>query len=99
MNESACVPLLRDRRLWLLLLASLLAIALGFFAIPDRPAIAFVSRTGFWFVLIAFAIFVRALWQTLQGDLRSLRWRSLDWTSVAVVIAGGVVLLVHEAFG
>jgi hypothetical protein len=99
MNGSLGAPALRDRRLWLLLLSTALAIVLGFYAIPDRPAITFVSNAGFWFVLVAFGIFLHALGQTFAADLRALRWRTLDWVSIGVVSLGTVVLLVHERFG
>ncbi|MEY4940989.1 MAG: hypothetical protein RIQ93_2724, partial [Verrucomicrobiota bacterium] len=99
MIGTAFAPCFRDRRLWWLMLTAILAVVLGFFAIPDRPAITFVSRTGFWLVLAAFALFVRALGQNFGPALRELRGGKIDWASVAVVTAGGLVLLVHETFG
>ncbi len=99
MKGPDVAPLLRDRRLWLLLLSAFVAFVLGFIAIPDRPAITFVAYTGFWLVLVAFGLFVRALWQTFQPDFAGWKWRNVDWVSVAVVGLGGVILLVHESFG
>ena len=99
MNGSSLAPLLRDRRVWLLLLATMLAAILGFFAIPDQAAIVFVSRTGFWFVLLAFGLFLRALWLTYRDEFGAFHWRTLDWPSVAIIALGGTVLLVHETFG
>lgn len=99
MNGPSLVPLLRDRRVWLLLCAAALALVLGFVAIPDQLAIVFVSQTGFWFVLLAFVLFLRALFETYREELRAWRWRTVDWASVAVVALGGTVLLVHETFG
>lgn len=86
-------------KLWLLLASSIAAVVLGFFAIPDQPAIVFVSRAGFWLVLVAFGIFVYALGRSFGPTLREFRWRTLDKASVVVVTLGGVVLLVHETFG
>jgi hypothetical protein len=91
--------LVRNARLGLLVLASFAALLLGFVLIPDRPAITFVSRTGYWFVLVAFVIFVGALWQSFREEILSLRWRRIDWISVVVVGLGGIVLMVHETFG
>lgn len=99
MNRPFLAPFISDRRIWLLLLSVVLSIVLGFLAIPDLAAIKFVSNAGFWFVLVAFGLFLHALWQTLGGAVRALRWRSVDWVSVGVVALGGTILLVHETFG
>ncbi|HWA85427.1 MAG TPA: hypothetical protein VG710_04335 [Opitutus sp.] len=88
-----------DKRVWLLVLSGVLAILLGFYSIPGTAAILFVSKTGYWFVLASFVLFVRALWRTLGEHMRGLRWRSVDWGSAAIIGLGGLVLLVHETFG
>lgn len=73
-----------DRRFWLLLLTSLLAVALAFFAIPDAQALALVSYAGFWFVLVAFAIWIWSLWRSFGSELRALRAANLDCASIAL---------------
>lgn len=97
--SSSLSFLTSDRRIWLFALLAALAVELGFFALRGEVAIVFVSRAGYWFVLAAFVLFCRALWQTFREDVRALRWRKVDWASAAVVGLGGVVLLVHETFG
>jgi hypothetical protein len=99
MSHRFPASLVSDRRCWWFVAAAAAAVALGFIAIPDKPAIALVSKTGFWFVLVAFVIWVWALWRTFAPDLRALSWRTFDWASAAVVGLGGTVLLVHESFG
>ncbi len=99
MNGPVYGQLLRDRRLWLLLLSAVVAFLLGFIVIPDRPAIQLVARAGYWLVLVAFGLFSFALWQTFRSELSQVRARDLDKTSLAVVGLGTVVLLVHETFG
>ena len=99
MNSPLPAALLVDRRCWLLMLAAALAGVLGLFAVPDALVIGLVSRTGFWFVLVTFAIWVWALGSTFVSDLRSWRWRDADWVSVAVVLLAGGLLLAHERFG
>jgi hypothetical protein len=99
MNQPPLSFIVSDKRLWLFVLSGALAVVLGFFAIEGEPAIIFVSKTGYWFVLAAFVLFLRALWLTFRDDLRALRFRDFDWASAAVVALGGVVLLVHETFG
>jgi len=99
MNPPVFPALLSDRRIWLFLLSGALAVVLGFFAIPAGRAITLVSETGYWFELVAFALFLRALWLTFREDLQALPWRKPDWLSVALIAVAGVVLLVHETFG
>lgn len=99
MNQPAFPALLNDKRVWLFLLCGVLAVVLGFYAIPGVAAITLVSNTGYWFELAAFLLFLQALWLSFRDDLRALRWRELDWASVAVVGLAGIVLLVHETFG
>lgn len=99
MTQAPFPALLSDRRCWLFSLTALLAIVLAFIAIPDHAAIRLVSKLGFWFVLAAFLLWLRALVQTFAPELKGWRWQSVDWASVLVVTVGGVVLLVHESFG
>ncbi|MEO6874879.1 MAG: glycosyltransferase family 39 protein [Opitutaceae bacterium] len=99
MTQPASLALFNDKRVWLFLLSGALAVVLGFYAVPAAEAINLVSKTGYWFELVAFALFLRALWLTFRDDLRSLRWRQLDWASVVVIALAGIVLLVHETFG
>ncbi len=99
MTPSAFSFLLSDKRFWLFLLSGVVAVVLGFFAIPGTMAIVFVSDAGYWFELAAFILFVWALWRTFREDLAALRWATVDWASVAVVGVSGLVLLVHETFG
>lgn len=99
MNFSSLPQWAKNCRLWLFLLSALIAAALGFVVLSDNAAIIFVSRAGFWLVLVAFALFLRGLWVTCRDDLLAWRWRTFDWASVGVVALGGTVLLVHESFG
>ena len=98
-RSSPSPSLAGDKRVWLLLLVGLLAAVLGLYAIPGRSAIAFVSETGYWFVLAAFALFLRALWQTFGPQLRAWRAWKWDWPSLALTGLAGIILLVHESFG
>ena len=102
MNSPSLAPALADRRVWLFALVAALSAFTGFYAIPDARALGIVTNAGYWCVLAAFILFVRALWGTFRGDLAGLGgggWRRLDWASFAVVALGGTVLLVHESFG
>ena len=101
MNGPSLAPALADRRVWLFAMVAGLSAIAGFYAIPDRMALGIVTNTGYWCVLAAFVLFVRALWRTFRADLASMAsgWRRLDWVSFAVVALGGTVLIVHESFG
>ena len=102
MNGPSFAPVLADRRVWMFALVGALSAATGFYLIPDRLALGIVTNTGYWCVLAAFVLFVRALWRAFGADVASAwraRPRRLDWTSAAVVALGGTVLIVHESFG
>jgi hypothetical protein len=99
MNGPSFAPVFADRRVWLFALVGALSALTGFYAVPNGMALGIVTHAGYWCILAAFALFVRALWQTFRGDLAGARWRGLDWASVAVVGVGGLVLIVHESFG
>lgn len=102
MNASSLASLLADRRLWFFALVSVLAGLTGFVFVPDRLALEVVTDAGYWCVLAAFLLFVWELRRTLADDVTRLRGeglRGFDWTSFAVVVAGGTILIVHEAFG
>ena len=102
MNGPSFSPVLADRRVWLFATVAALSAFAGFYAIPNRMALGIVTSTGYWCVLAAFILFVRALWRTFRAELAGLRdagWRRLDWVSFAVVALGGTVLIVHESFG
>jgi hypothetical protein len=102
MNGPSFAPILKDRRVWLFVGISAVSAALGFKLIPDSKALDIVDSTGYWFVLAAFVLFVRALWQAYAPDLAQVRKAgagAFDWASLAVVGLGGLVLIVHESFG
>ena len=69
----------RDRRCQLLGLTVMLAVVLAFFAVPDKQAITLVSHFGYWCVLMAFVLWLRALGQTLAADVGKWCWRTIDW--------------------
>lgn len=102
MNSPSFAPVLSDRRVWLFALVSVLAGATGFRLIPDRMALGLVTDVGYWSILAAFVLFLRALWGTFGARLSGMRMEDLrrfDWASVVVVALGGTVLIVHESFG
>jgi hypothetical protein len=102
MNGQTHAPILAHRRLWLFALISAVSAAIGFILVPNRLVTEVVTNTGYWCVLAAFVLFMRALWCTYRGDLAAVRAsgvRGFDWATLAVVGLGGTVLIVHESFG
>ncbi len=102
MNAPSFLPVLSDRRLWVFVLIAAVAGATGFILVPDRLALGVVTVAGYWCVLAAFLLFVRALWQTFGVELARVREagaRRFDWASLVVVALGGTILIVHESFG
>ncbi len=102
MNGSSLAPVLRDRSFWLFAVIAAVSVATGGFLVPNKDVLAIVTNTGYWCVLAAFVLFVRALWLEFRGDLMAVRdagFKGFDWASLAVVGLGGLVLIVHESPG
>jgi hypothetical protein len=99
MASFSVASLTADRRVGILVLSAIGAAGLAFLAVPDTWAIKVVSHTGYWCVLAAFILWLRALAQSWAPEIRAMDWRQIDWVSGAVVALGGLVLLVHEPYG
>lgn len=91
--------LLRESRLRWLLLSAALAVAAGFWAVPDRHAITVVSHAGYWMVLAGFAGWIWSLVTIFRGDSVRTQGFQPDRVGVILVACAGLVLLVHERFG
>jgi len=89
-----------DRRLALLALTGILALVLGFFSLNPDQSLAAVIHGGYWAMLVLTVLFAWSLakvgrsafpgWEAIRAAPR--------WPAVLVLV-GGVVLLVHEAYG
>jgi len=90
---------LKDRKLQAVIGSALLAVLLGFVAIPDEAGLRLVIYGGYWVILVTVAVFAWALWRSLRttGSLLPATKRE-RWTWLAVAAAAGL-LLVHEAYG
>ncbi|HVU32616.1 MAG TPA: glycosyltransferase family 39 protein [Opitutaceae bacterium] len=91
--------LLRDRRLWLIVLLSALAFVVSRFAISGSTAISWVVNGGYWAILAATVLFARALWFSLREDFRGWRFRREHGAVLALVAVCGGLLLAHERYG
>jgi len=89
-----------DRRLLLLGLVGLLAIALGFFALPATTALAVVTYCGYWAILGTAIWFGWSLYRLVREDRPLVDWRKKYPPGVLLLIFGcGMILLVHEQYG
>ena len=89
-----------DRRLQIFALVALVAVILGFVAIPPDRALALMTIGGYWALLGTFSWFVWSLWRLVRADQwRPARPAAWDWKIIALVAGCGVVLLVHESYG
>ncbi|MES1168806.1 MAG: hypothetical protein ABUL61_06515, partial [Oleiharenicola lentus] len=89
-----------DRRLQIFALVALVAVILGFVAIPPDRALALMTIGGYWALLGTFSWFVWSLWRLARADQwRPARPAAWDWKIIALVAGCGVVLLVHESYG
>ncbi len=89
-----------DRRLQLLVLVALLAIALGFFTFSANSALAIMTMGGYWVMLGTAAWFVWSLWRLAK---ESPPWTEFTgptaWRIPVLLLVCGLVLLVHESYG
>ena len=99
MTGQSLAPIVTERRFWLFGAVAALTVAVGFKLVPDKYALSVVSNAGYWFVLVAFILFLTSLWRSFGASIRALSIRSVDWVTVAVIAVSGTVLLVHESFG
>lgn len=90
---------LKDRKLQAVIGSALLAVLLGFVAIPDDTGLRLVIYGGYWVILGTVVVFAWALWRSLRvaGPVLPATKRE-RWTWLAVAAAAGL-LLVHEAYG
>ena len=90
----------KDRRLWLLALNALLAIALGFFTFTTDQSLRIIIHGGYWALLVISALYCRALFCVLEPmSPRWAEWRKAPRWPAALILAGTVLLLVHETYG
>src|SRR6187549_3248206 len=89
-----------DRRLQIIALAALVAVILGFVAIPPDRALALMIGWGYWAMLGTVGWFLWSLWRLARAD----GWKpgppaAGAWKIPALIVACGFVLLVHERYG
>lgn len=82
-------------------LNALLAVVLGFVAIPAERALELIRHYGYWAVLLVFVLFV---WSVVRVFRRAEwgAWRpreAADWGGFASIAGGWWMLLAHESFG
>lgn len=91
--------LLRERKVQWALLAAVVAVVLGFWAIPTDAGLRLVIYGGYWMILLTVALFVWALWRSIRPSWALGRGQPGERWPWAVVAACTVVLIVHEAYG
>lgn len=85
---------IKDRRLWLLVLFSLLLLVFGRFSLPDTTALAWVKFTGYWFMLALLVAGVTALWRFFRA-LPETSWGF--WRNWRLWLLLGLVTVVWHA--
>ncbi|MDI1335412.1 MAG: glycosyltransferase family 39 protein [Lacunisphaera sp.] len=89
-----------DRRLVLLLLNAALAVILGFFTLTPEQSLQAVIQGGYWAMLLLTVLFGWSLFKVGRAALAGgIDWRNRPRWPVALIIACGLLLLVHETYG
>lgn len=91
--------MIRHRQVWLMVLVAMLTLVVGRWTIGPDQSIPLVARGGYWVMLTAFVLFLRALWRL--GSEAWAEWRPgwADAAVLALVLAGGGLWQAHEKHG
>ncbi len=65
----------------------------------NEKAISAAVKSGYWVMLGTLALFVRAAWRVARESWRARRPGRIEAGALALVLAGGAVLLAHEQQG
>lgn len=71
----------------------------GAWALPAETALLWLTRSGYWFILAAFACWVWSLVHVLPRAWRAFAWQRDDRWGVLAIVVGGGILLAHEPAG
>ncbi len=93
------MTLLKDRRLWLLGLLGVVAWAVGRWVVPTDTAFHWVVRGGYWVMLAAFLLAVRAVWRVARSAWTEWRPDRTDAWAVVLVLAVAGFWQAHEERG
>jgi Dolichyl-phosphate-mannose-protein mannosyltransferase len=83
----------------LTILCSLLAVIIGFVAVPPEQALWLVKYGGYWFILATTAVAAWMIGRAVKRSLRGWRLERAEIPALATVPAGWILLMVHEPFG
>lgn len=89
-----------DRRIVLFLLVAGLAVVFGFFALTPDQSLQAVIYGGYWAMLLLTILFGWTLFKVARDSwIGVAEWRQRPKWPVALVLACGLLLLAHEAYG
>lgn len=91
--------LVRDRRVWLVVLLALLAVVVGRHALSENAALATVVNAGYWVVLLIFGYFAYLVGRIVLQAWRRHGFSRANQGVLCLVLVSGAVLLAHERYG
>ena len=82
------------------LLTAILAVVLGFATLTADQSLRAIIFGGYWVMLLMTALFAWSLWRVACDDWRGWDawWQAPRWPA-ALIVACGILLLVHERYG
>lgn len=87
-----------NRLLILTILSSLLAVLIGFVAVPPEQALWLIKYGGYWLILATSALAAWQIGRAIRRSLVGFRFDRTEIPSLATVPAAWILLLVHEPF-
>ncbi len=89
-----------DRRIVLFLLVAALAVVFGFFALTPDQSLQAVIYGGYWAMLLLTVLFGWALFRVARDSWTGMAdWKTRPKWPAVLVLACGLLLLAHEAYG
>ena len=88
-----------NRLLVLTILSSLLAVLIGFVAVPPEQALWLVKYCGYWLMLGTTVLAVWLIGRVIGSSLKGWKPERAELPALATVPAGWILLMIHESFG
>lgn len=93
------MTVLKDRRMWLLVLFGTLAFVTSRWLVPEHLAFRIVVKGGYWMMLATVLLFGRALWRILKETWIITQWHRTHLWALLLILGTAAFWQAHERHG